>query len=181
MTAITKTKTKERTRCLEERQQKRWRMVGPRETKGKIKTKIKIKNSKGTLQDEILRNPGKRRNQRQVLTVQETGVTAVVVIRRIVMERGVRSSLQSGLDLTIIELLEERRNAEKCSYLFIYLYFTHLLHSSFVSFSALKYCNISVPDIVMNHCVIYFLLFSLEYALFIELFLIRTAWEYGND
>jgi hypothetical protein len=150
MTAIMKTKTKEKTKCLEERQQKRWRMGGPRGTKIKGKREIKIKNLRGTLQGEILRNPGKRRNQRQVRTVQGTGVTAVavvVVVRRKVMVRGVRSSLQSGLDLTTIERLEERRNAEKVlfslylslfiSFIFFTLHLFPFLSSRIVIFGPL--------------------------------------------
>jgi hypothetical protein len=150
MTAIMKTKTKEKTKCLEERQQKRWRMGGPRGTKikGKRKRKGKITNLRGTLQGEILRNTGKRRNQRQVRTVQGTGVTAVaVVVRRTVMVRGVRSSLQSGLDLTTIERLEERRNAEKVlfslylslfiSFIFFTLHLFPFLSSRIVIFGPL--------------------------------------------
>jgi hypothetical protein len=144
MTAIMKTKTKEKTKCLEERQQKRSRMGGPRETKIKGKIKGKRKNSKGTLQGEILRNTGKRRNQRQVRTVQGTGVTAVaVVVRRKVMVRGVRSSLQSDLDLTTIERLEERRNAEK---VFFSLYLS--LFISFIFFTLVLFPFLSSSIVI---------------------------------
>jgi hypothetical protein len=126
MIAITRMRMKGKTRCLEGRQRKKWRMAGRRGIKGKIKTK----NTRRTLRGETSRNPGKRRNRRPVLTVQGTGVIAAAVavaIRRKVMVRGVRGSLQSDLDPTIIERLEERRNVDEVFFSLHFLIFT--LHS----------------------------------------------------